>query len=100
MQPSIPSTTARIGLLRLVAIFFIYCGAVLAWLILGGTIENRTHSSESGLHDRVGSTWGTAQEQAPHLDDPQYRVAPDELLLPGGGVLLIPLVAGISGRPH
>src|SRR5882724_220484 len=65
MQPSIPSTTARIGLLRLIAIFFIYFGAVLAWVILGGTIESRTHSSEGSLHDRVGSTWGTAQEQAP-----------------------------------
>ena len=66
MQPSIPSTTtARIGVLRLAAIVFIYFGAALAWVILGGTIDSRTHSSEGHLHDRVGSTWGTAQEQAP-----------------------------------
>jgi len=49
----------------LAAIVFIYLGAALAWMILGGTIENRTHSSDGHLHDRVGSTWGTAQEQAP-----------------------------------
>jgi inner membrane protein involved in colicin E2 resistance len=56
---------ARIGVLRLAAIVFIYFGAALAWVILGGTIESRTHSSSGSLHDRVGSTWGTAQEQAP-----------------------------------
>ena len=65
MQSSIPSTTARIGALRLAAIVFIYFGAAIAWVILGGTIESRTHSSEGHLRDRVGSTWGTAQDQAP-----------------------------------
>lgn len=74
MQPSIPSlpvsgpgpaTTVRIGLLRLAAIVFIYFGAAIAWVILGGTIDSRTRSSAGQLRDRVGSTWGTAQEQAP-----------------------------------
>jgi len=68
MQINEPAPTAganRIGLLRLAAIVFIYFGAVLAWVILGATIDTRTHSSDSQLRDRVGSTWGTIQEQGP-----------------------------------
>ncbi len=65
MQPSIPSNTVRIGLFRLAAILFIYFGATLAWVILGGTIESRTDSGGGQLRDRIGSTWGTMQEQAP-----------------------------------
>ena len=63
MQPSIPLTTHRIGLPRLAAIVFIYFGAALAWVILGSTIDTRTRSSEGSLRNRVGSTWGTVQEQ-------------------------------------
>ena len=65
MLPSMPQYPARIGILRLAAIVFIYFGAALAWVILGGTIETRTHSSEGSLRDKIGSTWGTFQEQAP-----------------------------------
>ena len=65
MLTSMPPASARIGILRLAAIVFIYFGAALAWVILGGTIESRTHSSEGSLRDKVGSTWGTFQEQAP-----------------------------------
>src|SRR4051812_19825515 len=48
---------------RLVAIAFIYAVTCVAWGILGGTIYDRTHTSSATLGDRVGSTWGTAQEQ-------------------------------------
>ena len=49
---------------RLLAIAFIYVGASLAWLVLGGTIATRTHSADNRLHDRVQSVWGVAQTQA------------------------------------
>ncbi|HEY3738242.1 MAG TPA: inner membrane CreD family protein [Bryobacteraceae bacterium] len=65
MSTNTPAPNVRIGVFRLAAIIFIYLGAAIAWLILGGTIDSRTHSSDDRLHDRVGSTWGTAQEQAP-----------------------------------
>lgn len=65
MTQNVPSNNVRIGALRLAAIICIYFGAAIAWMILGGTIDSRTHSSDYRLHDRVGSTWGTAHEQAP-----------------------------------
>src|SRR5262249_36137726 len=34
-------------------------------MILGSTIMYRTHGSDELLSGRVGSTWGTAQEQGP-----------------------------------
>jgi hypothetical protein len=49
---------------RIVAIAFIFAVTTVAWMVLGGTIFQRTNSSGSTLRDRVGSTWGTAQEQA------------------------------------
>ena len=64
-QTAFPTPPVRIGLFRLAAIVFIYFGAALAWVILGGTIDSRTHSTDDRLHDKVGSTWGTAHEQAP-----------------------------------
>jgi hypothetical protein len=65
MEPPANFPSARIGVLRLAAILFIYLGTTIAWMILGGTVDSRTHSSDYQLHDRVGSTWGTPHEQAP-----------------------------------
>ena len=51
---------------RLFAIAFIFACTTAAWLLLGATIFQRTHSSDRHLRGRVGSTWGTAQaQQAP-----------------------------------
>lgn len=51
---------------RLFAIAFIFALTTAAWLLLGATIFQRTHSSDAQLRGRVGSTWGTAQaQQAP-----------------------------------
>ena len=51
---------------RIFAIAFIFAVTTGAWLLLGATIFERTHSSDRSLRGRVGSTWGTAQaQQAP-----------------------------------
>ena len=48
---------------RIVAIAFIFICTTVAWIILGGTIFQRTQSSDQTLRGRVGSTWGTSQMQ-------------------------------------
>lgn len=48
---------------RIAAIVFIFFCTAVAWAILGGSIYTRTHSSEEGLHGKVASTWGAAQQQ-------------------------------------
>ena len=39
-------------------------GTSVAWMILGGTIHKRTHSSDARLVSRVQSIWGAEQNQA------------------------------------
>lgn len=48
---------------RIIAILFIFAGATMAWMILGGAIFSRTHSADAELRGRVASTWGTEQTQ-------------------------------------
>ncbi len=50
---------------RIIAISFIFVCASVAWAILGGTIFSRTYSLDVVSSDRVASTWGTPQNQAP-----------------------------------
>ena len=50
---------------RITAIVFIFIFASVAWAILGGTIFSRTYSLDEIAGDRVASTWGTPQNQAP-----------------------------------
>ena len=50
---------------RIAAIVFIWFCTTIAWIVLGETIFSRTYSSDEKLQSRVGSTWGTKQEQAP-----------------------------------
>ena len=50
---------------RLVALIFIFGCTSLAWVILGSTIFSRTYSTDEKLTSKVGSTWGTPQEQLP-----------------------------------
>jgi inner membrane protein involved in colicin E2 resistance len=49
---------------RIAAIAFIYLCTAVAWGILGGTVQVRTHSQDSKLKGQVGQLWGTAQTQA------------------------------------
>jgi hypothetical protein len=50
---------------RIIAIFFIFICASVAWAILGATIFSRTYSSDSNLEGRVVSTWGAPHNQTP-----------------------------------
>jgi len=50
---------------RIVAIVFIFVCASVAWAILGGTIFSRTYDLNAVSENRVASTWGTPQNQAP-----------------------------------
>jgi inner membrane protein involved in colicin E2 resistance len=50
---------------RIIAIAFIFICTSFCWAILGGTIFSRTYDSASVSSDRVASTWGTEQNQAP-----------------------------------
>ena len=50
---------------RIAAIIFIFICTSVAWAILGGTIFSRTYSLDEIAENRVASTWGTPQNQAP-----------------------------------
>lgn len=50
---------------RIIAIAFIFVCASVAWAILGGTIFSRTYSLDAVAANRVASTWGEQQNQAP-----------------------------------
>jgi inner membrane protein involved in colicin E2 resistance len=50
---------------RIIAIAFIFICTSVAWAILGATLFARTYDSSVVAADRVESTWGTQQRQAP-----------------------------------
>ncbi|HLZ14177.1 MAG TPA: inner membrane CreD family protein [Candidatus Acidoferrum sp.] len=50
---------------RIAAIIGIFACTCVAWMILGTSIFYRTDNLGPALSSRVGSTWGTAQEQRP-----------------------------------
>ena len=50
---------------RIIAIALIFVCASIAWAILGATIFTRTYSLDAVAENRVASTWGTPQNQAP-----------------------------------
>jgi len=50
---------------RIIAIAFIFICTSVAWAILGGTIFSRTYSLDAIAENRVASTWGAPQNQAP-----------------------------------
>jgi hypothetical protein len=50
---------------RLVAIGVIFCGAGLAWMILGATLAARTIDSDSSQKERLSSQWGSDLKQPP-----------------------------------
>src|SRR5215467_12559410 len=52
-------------LFRIAAITLIFVLTSVAWVILGATIDYRTHDSDTRLTPGVGSTWGTPHEQRP-----------------------------------
>jgi len=50
---------------RIAAILAILACSSVAWAILGSTIFYRTYNASSSLSQRVASTWGAPEEQAP-----------------------------------
>jgi inner membrane protein involved in colicin E2 resistance len=50
---------------RIIAITFIFVCTSIAWVVLGGTIFQRTYSSDSVSQSKVASTWGSNQNQLP-----------------------------------
>jgi hypothetical protein len=54
---------------RLVAIVFIFCSASVAWMILGGTLVQRTGESDASQRQKLTAQWGSAQVQlAPQVN--------------------------------
>jgi hypothetical protein len=49
---------------RLIAIAFIFCSASIAWMVLGGTLVQRTSDSDSKQGARLIAQWGSAQTQS------------------------------------
>jgi hypothetical protein len=50
---------------RLIAIGFIFICTSVAWSMLAGVTERRTHSADEGLRRQVESVWGAPQVQQP-----------------------------------
>ena len=48
---------------RLVSIIFIFLCCTVAWMVLGATIHDRSHTQDSKLRSKVYQLWGTAQSQ-------------------------------------
>lgn len=48
---------------RLIAVGVIFCGAALAWMILGDTLVARTAESDSTQRERLSAQWGSPQTQ-------------------------------------
>jgi inner membrane protein involved in colicin E2 resistance len=69
---------------RIAAIVFIFICASVAWAILGGTIFQRTYDSGASSSNRVASTWGTAQNQAPPTASFKTKVEKKQELLEYG----------------
>jgi Inner membrane protein CreD len=60
---------------RVLAIAAIFCGASVAWLILGGTILQRTGQTDTSQVEKLTAEWGAAQTQVE--PDVSARVAVD-----------------------
>src|SRR5215210_7520519 len=52
---------------RIFAIAIMFICTSVAWAVLGGTIFSRTYSLDEIAENRVASTWGTPQNQAPPI---------------------------------
>jgi inner membrane protein involved in colicin E2 resistance len=61
LQAENPQTMTK----RIIAITLIFLFTSVAWAILGATLFARTYDSGAMSADRVESTWGTRQNQAP-----------------------------------
>ncbi|MBE0417859.1 MAG: inner membrane CreD family protein [Coriobacteriia bacterium] len=49
---------------RLIGIFVVFVVATFGWVVLGGSIEARTHQADGSGWENVGSLWGEPQTQS------------------------------------
>jgi inner membrane protein involved in colicin E2 resistance len=68
---------------RIAALAFIFLCSTIAWMILAGTIQSRTYSSDQRLRQEVTGLWGA----------PQNQVAPS-------GVLLSPVTREVEAEEN
>ena len=73
---------------RIIAITFIFICTSVAWVILGATIFSRTYDSGSISHNRVTSTWGAQQNQAPPFASFITVSTKDEQMLENGKIVM------------
>ena len=73
---------------RIIAIAFIFICTSVAWVILGGTIFSRTYSLDAIAQNRVASTWGTPQNQAPPVASFTHVVPKNEQSTENGKVII------------
>jgi hypothetical protein len=69
---------------RLFAIVFIFGCTSVAWMILGGTITNRTSSSDDRLREHVQSIWGAPQAQSAPFAEYDFVVPYEETTVENG----------------
>lgn len=69
---------------RIAAIVFIFLCTAFAWAILGATIFQRTYASDNSAEDRVASTWGAPQNQAPPVASFEESVPKKEVVTENG----------------
>jgi inner membrane protein involved in colicin E2 resistance len=69
---------------RIIAIAFIFICTSVCWGILGGTVFSRTYDSAATSSNRVASTWGTEQNQAPPTASFKTKVQKQEEVTENG----------------
>src|SRR5688572_27249094 len=73
---------------RIIAIAFIFVCASVAWAILGATIFARTYDSAAISDNRVTSTWGAPQNQAPPIASFKESVSRNEEITENGKTIV------------
>src|SRR3954451_24856562 len=80
--PSITGSKSMIK--RIAAITFIFLCASVAWAVLGATIFQRTYDSGLSSNNRVASTWGAPQNQAPPIASFEQEVPKKAVTIQNG----------------
>src|SRR5215216_3305669 len=76
---------------RVIAVSFIFVCTSIAWMVLGGTIFQRTYDSGPSAANSVASTWGTEQNQAPPAASFKTVIEKTEETLENGKKILKPV---------
>jgi inner membrane protein involved in colicin E2 resistance len=80
-----PSVTGGKSMIkRIAAITFIFLCTAVAWVVLGATIFQRTYDSVLSSDNRVASTWGAPQNQAPPIASFEQQVPKTQVTTDNG----------------